>query len=186
MKTLSILVLRWAACTAFALVCVAAPRSAQAQEPTLSQGPVDPNVVPPEGTRSRLLWTGAALTVGWYGASFGTSLVWQDSPRQAKWKIPVVGPWLSLGKVGCAENESGCDSFTLVLRTAFTLIASVGQAGGLLALGEGLLLDTTPRSGASSGPLVPPGATSSGAGIEWTTVPMADANGFGLEILGRF
>jgi hypothetical protein len=100
----------------------------------------DPSKLPPHGTSSRLLLTGAAVTVGWYGAAVGTSYLWSDSPSASRLRIPVVGPTLALTKTGCGNGESSCNTFTVVLRSILTTLSAVGQVGGLVIMGEALFL----------------------------------------------
>lgn len=185
MKSLSNVVLRGILCSVAVVAVSAAPQRARAQEPTLAEVQLDPQAAPPLGTSSRLMWTGAALTVGWYGASLGTSYIWQNTPAHNDWRIPVVGPWMALGQARCSSSESNCSTPIVVIRTALTLISSIGQLGGLLAFTEGLLVNSP--SGAASRTV--PGAVDadlSQTSFRWLPLPLANPNGLGLGILGTF
>jgi hypothetical protein len=122
-------------------LCWAGPAHAD-EEPTIDAVKYDPSELPPEGTGGRLMLAGALLTVGWYGASVGTSYIWQDAPNARDLRLPVVGPWLSLRNVGCGDVETGCSRGTVILRTALAVVSGVGQFGGLLAFTEGIFADT--------------------------------------------
>jgi hypothetical protein len=161
------------------------PGVAFAEEPTIEEVQYAPTELPPDAARSRLLWTGLALTAGWYGASVGTSYLWEDAPNARDLRLPVVGPWLALGDVGCGSRESSCKNLTVVARTALAVISGVGQAGGLLALAEGLFM---PTGSAQKAPQASRGTTHDAgrAGTSWTAVPVSLPNGAGIEVVGRF
>lgn len=156
-------------------------RDAAAEEPTIDQIEYHPAELPPDGARSRVILVGAALTAGWYGAAVGTSFVWPDAPNAKELRLPVVGPWMALGDVRCDARESRCSTVSLVLRTALGVVSGVGQAGGLFAIVEGLLMDT---GSAGPAPSAPRDATSSGA--SWSAAPVMLSDGAGIELFGRF
>jgi hypothetical protein len=164
------------ACGSAAMVLLAAG-SAAAEEPTIDQIEYHPAELPPDGARTRLILTGVGLTVGWYGAGVGVSYLWPDAPNSSDLRLPVVGPWLALGDVGCGPEESGCSTGIVVARTALAIVSGVGQAGGLFAIVEGLFMDT-----ASSGP--PPAKAE--VGPSFSAAPVVTANGAGVEFFGRF
>lgn len=149
---------------------------AWAEEPSIDQVQYDPAALPPDGARSRLIWTGAGLAVGWYGVGVGTSLLWGDAPSASELRLPVVGPWMALGEVRCGREETRCTTGTLVLRTVLAVLSGVGQIGGLAAVAEGIFLDT-----GSSAPPTPSATQSS-----WMAVPVVASDGFGLELVGHF
>jgi hypothetical protein len=165
---------------ALAIAALCAPSDAAAEEPTIDQIEYHPAELPPDGARSRVILVGAALTAGWYGAAVGTSYLWPDAPNAKDLRLPVVGPWLALGDVGCGSSERSCTTAPLVLRTAFAVLSGVGQAGGLFAIVEGLLMDT----GASPAPSAPREKTKQGA--SWSAAPVVLSDGAGIELFGRF
>jgi hypothetical protein len=188
---------RWLAAHALATTActLALAGTARAEEPTIDEVRYHPTELPPDGTRARLLLTGAALAVGWYGVAAGTSFLFPDAPNARDLRIPVVGPWMALGNVGCAEKERNCRETQLILRTALGVLSGVGQAGGIFALVEGLFL---PTGAASTGTPRSPSAAARAAssserisldarkGPTWAAVPLALPDGAGLEIVGRF
>jgi hypothetical protein len=117
--------------------------TARAAEPTGGQAPVSTPVdLPPPSARTKHLLAGAATTAVWYGGALGASYIWPDAPGASDLRIPVAGPWMALGETGCAEDDPDCSVVVVVLRAVLTAIDGVGQAGGLLILGEGLFLPT--------------------------------------------
>ncbi len=161
------------------------PSPARAEEPTLAEAHYDPTEFPPPGAQTRLILTGAGLTVAWYAAAIGTSFMWRDASNASDLRIPVAGPWLALGDVGCGREERDCETAVVAFRTAVTIISGVGQLGGLLVLVEGLFMSSGAPAGAK------PAATardrSDWAGIDWSPTPVALPDGsLGIGISGRF
>ena len=200
---------RWSSCAALvgamlapSLVVLLAPSVAVAEEPTIEQIEYHPAELPPDGARTRAIVVGAALTAGWYGASVGTSYLWPDAPNAKDLRLPVVGPWMALGDVGCGDSESGCSTGTVIARTVFAVVSGVGQAGGLFAIVEGLLMDTgsttsAPPSGSAGASASrtrssatgrePTSGAGSGPVASWSAAPvMLPDGGAGIELFGRF
>jgi hypothetical protein len=159
-------------------------RGALAEEPTADEVHYAPTELPPEAARGRLLLAGAALTAGWYGVGVGTSYLWRDAPNARDLRLPVVGPWMSLGNVGCGSNEGHCTTLTVVGRTALAVVSGVGQFGGLVALTEGIFLKTS--SGAASPRAALDPARDEAGARTWAAVPVALPDGAGIEFVGRF
>lgn len=169
---------RLAATRALVGACFAlATLDARAEEPSLDEIDYDPTVLPPDGVRSRLLWTGAALTLGWYGASLGTSFLWDSAPNAGRLRLPIVGPWAALGEVRCGSEEESCDGATLAFRTALAVVSGVGQIGGIAVLLEGALLPGAER---------PATKTSASPVDSWLAIPTVTADGFGVAVSGSF
>jgi hypothetical protein len=166
---------------ALTLAALGSARDAAAEEPTIDQIEYHPAELPPDGARTRVIWVGAALTAGWYGAALGTSYAWPDAPTAKELRLPVVGPWMALGDVRCDARESQCSTVSLVVRTAVAVASGVGQAGGLFAIVEGLFMDTGSSSGAPSAP-----REKSGSGATWSAAPVMLSDGAGIELFGRF
>jgi hypothetical protein len=164
------------ACGVAALVLLATGTAA-AEEPTIDQIEYHPAELPPDGARTRLILTGVGLTVGWYGAGVGVSYLWPDAPNARDLRLPVVGPWMALGDVGCGSDEASCSTGIVIARTALAVVSGVGQAGGLIAIVEGLLMDT-----ASSG--APPAKAE--VGPSFSAAPVVLSDGAGVEFFGRF
>ena len=154
--------------------------TAQADEPTRDDL-TDPTLLPPAGAPTRLVLTGAAISVGWYAAGTGMSFLFPDAPGAKDLRIPVAGPWMALADTGCADNDPGCSGFTVAIRAILTVMDGVGQIGGLLLVGEGLFL---PSSGAAA-----PRPRKKAAVFRPTQVrptPMVGRHSVGLGLSGRF
>ena len=163
---------------ALALLLPGSP--ARAEEPTIDQIEYHPAELPPDGARTRAILVGVALTAGWYGASVGTSYLWPDAPNSKDLRLPVVGPWMALGDVGCGSDESGCSTGTVIARTTLAVVSGIGQAGGLFAILEGIFMYTRSDDPASAG-------RDAARAPAWTAAPVVLSDGgAGFEVLGRF
>jgi hypothetical protein len=171
-------------------------QAARAEEPTINEVRYHPTELPPDGTRSRVLIAGAALTVGWYGVGVGTSYIWADAKNARDLRIPVAGPWMALGDVGCSskETKATCSDGIVVLRTTLAVLSGIGQAGGLLAIMEGLFLDSGNAASNSSG-APPQGDAPRGERPQtlrqsqrpsWAAVPVVLPDGAALQVVGQF
>ena len=171
-------------------VVLLAPSVAVAEEPTLEQIEYHPAELPPDGVRTRAIVVGAALTAGWYGAAVGTSYLWADAPNAKDLRLPVIGPWLALGNVGCGSNESGCSTVRAITVPVLGVVSGVGQAGGLFAIVEGLLMDTgsttSPAPATAAGRHDRTSSASSGPVTSWSAAPVMLQDGAGIELFGRF
>ena len=176
--------LPWFSCVAL-VGALLAPAGALAEEPTLEQVEYHPAELPPDGARTRAIVVGVALTAGWYGAAVGTSYLWPDAPNARDLRVPVVGPWMALGDVGCGGKEVDCSTGTAIARTVLAVVSGVGQAGGLFAVLEGLLMDTGSTTPAAPNGKRPDGA-SPGPVSSWSAAPVMLQDGAGIELFGRF
>lgn len=158
------------------------PESARAEEPSIDEVRYHPTELPPDGTRSRVLLTGAGLALGWYGVGLGTSYLYPNAPNARDLRLPVVGPWMALDGVRCGSKERNCRDAVLVIRTALAVLSGVGQAGGLLGVVEGLFL---PSPAANPAADIRPSATRKPQ-RSWAAVPVVLPDGAALELVGRF
>ncbi|MEB2310589.1 MAG: hypothetical protein OZ921_16470 [Sorangiineae bacterium] len=174
---------RLAALGLAAALCFA-PAPARADEP-VREVTQDPGVYPSESTRLPLLFAGLGTTAAWYGAAAGSSLLWPDAPGARALRVPVAGPWMALADTGCAANDPGCSTVTVVLRAILTTMAGVGQAGGLAVMAESLFLPTYAEAPAAPRRARP--RLQRGAALELEPVPVVGAPGsIGLGLAGRF
>ena len=102
--------------------------------------------LPDSSARANHIIAGAATTLVWYGVAVGHSYVWSDNPGAEELRLPVVGPWLSLGKTGCPKDEPDCSTALVVVQAVLTALSGVGQVGGLAIIGEGLFVPTRSES----------------------------------------
>jgi hypothetical protein len=134
--------------------------------------------LPPPGARTALIVSGAATTVVSYGLALGASLLLtEDDLRGSKdLRIPVAGPWMTLGKTGCPTSSPDCSKVPLVFGAIVEIIDGVVQAGGLGIMAEGLFLNTSsaPVRKKAEGPTV-------------HAVPLNfEKGGVGLGVVGTF
>ncbi len=111
--------------------------------PVENDAPVE---LPDSSARANHIIAGAATTLVWYGVAVGHSYVWSDNPGAEELRLPVVGPWLSLGKTGCPKDEPDCSTALVVVQAVLTALSGVGQVGGLAIIGEGLFVPTRSES----------------------------------------
>jgi len=173
------------ACMALALTSTS---PARAEEPTLDEVRYHPTELPADGTRARVLLTGAALTAGWYGVGVGTSYLWPNARNARDLRLPVVGPWMALGDVGCGSKERNCRDAIVVVRTALAVLSGVGQAGGLFAVVEGLFLETGAAAGASAKGALDTKRSQAlqSPSPAWAAVPVVLPDGAAIEVMGHF
>jgi hypothetical protein len=120
--------------------------AAHAEDPIPEfRSPPPPVDLPPPGTRTTTIVAGAATTVVSYGLALGASFLIdeQDHRGTKELRIPIAGPWLSLGKTRCPESDPDCNALPLALGALLTIVDGVVQAGGLAVIGEGLFLKTS-------------------------------------------
>jgi len=120
---------------------------------------------PPPSTRLKLIGAGLFVTAAAWGLSFGISRGWQvepcvitdagsvypntiiscqsGPPGAAQLGIPIVGPWLALGKSGCPNSDpTNCSLADPVLRGIGYVLDGVAQFGGLALIAEALIMKT--------------------------------------------
>jgi hypothetical protein len=128
-----------------------APPAAERAEPAAAPPRVDPAVsereqlpleYPPPSARTNLALAGTGIFVGWYGLALGASVLEPDAPGSTDLRIPVAGPWMAVAQAGCAKGNPDCSTAWVVVRAILQAMDGVGQAGGLLVLGEALFLPT--------------------------------------------
>jgi hypothetical protein len=162
---------------------------AHAEEPALAASPgadvapvaapPPPADLPPAGAKTTTIVAGAATTVVAYGLALGTSfLLSEDDFRGAKdLRIPIAGPWLSLGKTGCPPSDTNCSKVPLVIGAILNVVDGVVQAGGLGVIAEGLFLNTSSK----------PRAKEKAEGPTVHAVPFNfEKGGVGLGVVGTF
>ncbi len=167
-----------------ALASVASVRPAHADEPERPTK-VDTDVYPEPSTQWNLALVGLGVTAAWYGAALGFSYAWPDAPGAEDLRIPVAGPWMALAETGCADDDPGCSTFTVVLRAILTTMDAVGQTGGVLVAAEAMFLPTQERAAAPKRRPLP--RLQREQGFRVRPVPYtAGKDGLGLGLVGRF
>jgi len=137
---------------------------------------------PPPLVRLKLIAFGLLITGGAWGASFGTATNWPTVPGSAQLKIPVVGPWIALGKSGCAPEDPACGAGTLGLRGALYVLDGIAQIAGLALITEAIVMKTESpsKTKASAFPALRL------RGVEVSAVPVTSPLMKGLGLVGTF
>jgi hypothetical protein len=196
---------------ALALVLSAATARADDAEPekkdktadTTSDSAASPELrYPPPSTRFKLLATGLVLTGGAWGIVYGCAVEWpwvdprlqpivptlqhplilSGPPGSAGLKVPIVGPWIALGKSGCGSDQTTC-SAQIGLRAVGYIVDGVAQLAGLGLIAEGIIMKTESPADADSKKLA---FTLRYRGIEMMPVPMVTPSMSGVGLAGTF
>lgn len=157
-----------------------------APEPAAEATPVAD--LPPPSAKTTHIVAGLATTAVSYGLALGASYLYteEDFRGSKNLRIPVVGPWMALGKTGCPTSSPDCSTATLVIGAILTIIDGVAQAGGLGIVGEGLFLNTSSKPAARKAELGP-SAQRHATGPVVRAVPMNfGKDGAGLGFVGTF
>jgi hypothetical protein len=161
-----------------------AARTAHAEEPTVLSEPAplaSPEVrYPPSSVRPKLIVGGLVISGLAYAASIASAVSWPEVPGIDNLKIPIVGPWLALGKSGCASDDPDCGA-KVYFRGVFYVIDGIAQLAGLGLIGEGIFMKT-------EGKPAPKKSLALGlpGGVTLHPVPMASARFTGLNFVGTF
>lgn len=143
-----------------------------------------PRRYPPPIVRLEVAGIGLLITGAAWGASFASGQNWPTVPGASDLKIPVVGPWMALGKSGCASDETDCEGAgaKIGVRAALYVIDGIAQLAGLALIAEAIVMKTEPakKKGASS-----PFALRLGK-VELTPVPVSTPTMTGLGFVGTF
>jgi len=152
-----------------AAVLLSAPRVARADDTekekdkdkaALVEGEVELHY-PPPSTRWKVLAAGVILTGGAWGVSFGCAEEWPwvdprlqpkvvtattqlipSGPPETPWlKVPVIGPWVALGKMGCGSDQTTCGP-AIGARVAAYIIDGIVQLGGIALITESIVMKT--------------------------------------------
>lgn len=132
----------------------AAPAAPSAGAPVTPVGPtVDkpaPDLVerfPPSAARWRIFAAGLSVTIVAYGGAALMGGLWKDIPGGDFLFAPVAGPWIALGKSGCApdeettEGQGDCEPL-IGLRAAIYIVDGLLQLGGLGIIAESIFMTT--------------------------------------------
>jgi hypothetical protein len=126
-------------------LAITATGTARADEPVASTTPAKESPNPPSSVRLKLALGGVAIAGGAYAFSYAMASNFPEVPGTTELKIPVVGPWLALGKSGCATDDPDCGA-KVVLRGFFLVIDGLAQIGGLGLIAEGVFMKTDPTA----------------------------------------
>ncbi len=201
---------RWLPSLALVLAAtIASPRAAWADDDEKKKPTTDAEVAaldaryPPFSTRFAVLSAGLLVTGAAWGVSYGAARGWPEvqcretvagpvdayghfcssgPPGANQLGIPVVGPWITLGKSGCASDDPNCATAKVVARGIAFLIDGIVQAAGAALFIQGLVMKTEPAK---------VGETKSAFafhinGIELKPAPMVSPSLQGVGVTGVF
>lgn len=137
---------------------------------------------PPPLVRLKLIGLGLLITGGAWGASFGSGQYWKTVPGADQLKIPIAGPWMALGKSGCATDDPACAPAKIGVRGAIYVLDGITQIAGLGLIVEAIVMKTesaAPEKKASFLGL-------RYRGLEVTPVPVTSPTFTGLGLVGTF
>ncbi len=127
-------------------LAITATTTARADEPVVATvASAKESPLPPSSVRLKLALGGVAVAGGAYAFSYAMASNFPEVPGTTELKIPVIGPWLALGKSGCATDDPGCGA-KVVLRGFFLVIDGLAQIGGLGLIAEGVFMKTDPTA----------------------------------------
>lgn len=175
--------MRFRSIIAFGLAGVSASFAAvaHAEEPTPEVAPAAAPPVadlPPPGARTTTIVAGASTTIVSYGLALGASFLIEeeDFRGQKDLRIPIVGPFMALGRTGCPTSDPDCSTIPLAFGALLAILDGVAQVGGLAVVGEGLFLKTSSK---------PPVQKAEGPTVH--AVPLSfQKGGLGLGLTGTF
>jgi hypothetical protein len=188
MKPASLPVASLAALTAIALLSLTA--AARADDKPADAGPAAADTAgdailvqhPPPLVRLKLIGLGLLVSGGAWGASFGSGQYWNTVPGAGQLKIPVVGPWIALGKSGCASDDPGCSGGKIGVRGAIYVLDGITQLAGLGLIVEAIVMKTESAAPEKKAAFL--GLRF--RGLEVTPVPVTSPTFTGLGLVGTF
>jgi hypothetical protein len=158
---------------------------------------------PPFSTRFMVLTGGIFITGAAWGFAFAASRGWPENqchitvagpfdahgqpcvsgpPGSAQLGIPVVGPWIALGKSGCASDEPNCDSARVGARGVGYVVDGIVQAAGVALFIQGLVMKTDAISSGKK-----PASLSFRYGdVKFDPIPLVSHGMSGVGITGTF
>lgn len=140
-----------------------APTATVAITPATPAGAEEPVVqrYPPSSARWRVLLAGLGVTAVAYGGAALMGGVWTDIPGGDPYLfIPVAGPWIALGKSGCAPDEESspgegdCEAM-IGVRAAIYVVDGLLQLGGLGLVATSIAMTTESEDAAPSATILP-------------------------------
>lgn len=153
---------------ALATAAVSAVPEARAEEPVVRY--------PPSSVRPKVIVAGIGIAGVAYGAAFLGAEATQTTPGSTELKIPVIGPWLALGRNACPPEDPGCDAF-VYLRAGLLVIDGLLQVAGLAIVAEGIAMTTEAAPAAPVKPV---------ASFTWRPSPFVTPTAAGIGFVGTF
>jgi hypothetical protein len=160
----------------------AAAEANDKDDEALPSGEVVPHY-PPPSVRITVALGGVAVTGIAYAAAYGVTSNWPEVPGSEFLKAPVVGPWIALGKSGCASDDPNCSGAKIALRGILYVLDGIAQLGGLGLIGEAIFMKTEPAA-APKKDLAR--AASAGSAITLRPLPMISPTVTGVGFVGTY
>lgn len=135
---------------------------------------------PPPSVPWKLAGIGVFITGAAWGASFASGQYWSTVPGAAQLKIPIAGPWIALGKSGCATDDPNCEGAKIGIRAVVYVLDGLVQLAGLGLITEAIVMKTEPRKQKSSFLGV------RYRGVEVSAIPIATPTMSGVGFVGSF
>jgi hypothetical protein len=192
------------------LLCAVAPSRAWADDaekstekkPSLEEVTAQADQYPPFSSRFKVLTAGLLVTGMAWGVSFAAARGWPENtchitvagafdahnqpcqsgpPGTAYLQIPVVGPWITLGKSGCPTDNPTCGPAAIGVRAAAFILDGIVQAAGFGLMLQAIFMKTEP-----------PGGNKASAfalhyrGLELKPMPVVTPGMSGLGVVGTF
>lgn len=151
---------------ALGLMLASTPSFAQEDAP-------EPPRYPPSSVRPKIIIGGLGLFALSYGTGFLVSALDPDQPGIAKFRYPVVGPWMAITENKCVEYGSTDCTPELVGRGVIYGIAGLAQIGGLALVTQALVMTTQAPAPKVDAAFVTP-------------IPIVSPTMVGLGFAGRF
>ncbi len=103
-------------------------------------------------------------------------------PGSAQLKIPIVGPWIALGKSGCASDDPNCSGALVGVRGGLYVLDGIAQIAGLALITEAIVMKTESRPDKKAA--VFPALRF--RGLEVSAVPVTSPTMHGIGLVGTF
>lgn len=136
---------------------------------------------PPPLVRLKLIGFGLLVSGAAWGAAFGSARNWVTVPGSRQLQIPIVGPWMALGKSGCATDDPGCSGATVGIRGAMYVLDGIAQLAGIALIAEAIVMKTESAPERKS---AFPGLRF--GGVEVSAVPVTSPTMKGFGLVGTF
>jgi hypothetical protein len=136
---------------------------------------------PPPLVRLKLIGFGLLIGGAAWGASFASARNWPTVPGSKYLGIPIAGPWMALGKSGCATDVPNCSGATVGVRGAMYVLDGIAQLAGVALIAEAIVMKTESAPQRKS---ALPGFRL--GGVEVSAVPVASPTMKGLGFVGTF
>ncbi len=149
--------------------------------------------LPTGATQTKLILGGLATTTAFYLPVLGASYLWPDHRGASDMRIPVVGPWLAVGRTDlCSDTPDvpNCSDFIRIIGAVLLVLDGIGQAGGIGLTLEGIFMHTSSQEATTRNDTqasMPSPLSYRQGDFQVTPVPVVGGNSdLGLAFVGHF